>query len=219
MAKPTLVPALAASLASLETGMDAIPSDRKDQLDKVAAFVRTKRAAGGTARLVFICTHNSRRSQMGELWAAAAAAYYGIDHVESFSGGLEVTAFNARAIAAVERAGFQVANPGGDNPHVKVTYAVDRPALELFSKKYSDPFNPQQDFAALMTCSHADAACPLVIGASARISIPYDDPKESDGKPEETATYDARSKQIATEMLFVFSRVREAPPAHVASQP
>jgi protein-tyrosine-phosphatase len=189
--------------------MDAIPPDRKEQLDRVAAFVRSRRSTGDTARLVFICTHNSRRSQMGQLWATAAAAYYGVDRVEAFSGGLEVTAFNPRAIAAVERAGFQVTSPEGDNPHVKVVYATDRPPLEAFSKKYGDPFNPKDNFAAVMTCSHADAACPLVLGASARISVQYDDPKSSDGTPEETATYDARSKQIATEMLFVFSRLKQ----------
>jgi arsenate reductase len=145
---------------------------------------------------------------MGQLWTTAAAAYYGIDHVEAFSGGLEVTAFNPRAIAAVERAGFRISNPGGDNPHVKATYASDRAPLEMFSKKYGDPFNPKDDFAAVMTCSHADESCPLVIGASARIPLHYEDPKSSDGTPEETATYDARSKQIATEMLFVFARVK-----------
>jgi hypothetical protein len=66
---------------------------------------------------------------------------------------------------------------------------------------------PQQNFAAVMTCSHADASCPLVMGASVRVAIPYEDPKAADGTPEETALYDARSKQIATEMLFLFSRV------------
>jgi arsenate reductase len=209
--KAALLPAVAASLASFEAGLDAIPADRKEMLDRIATYVRTKRAAGETARLTFICTHNSRRSQMGQIWAAAAAGYNGIDRVETFSGGLEVTAFNARAISAVERAGIQVGSPGGDNPHVRVTYASDRAPLEMFSKKYSDPFNPQKDFAAVMTCSHADESCPLVIGASARIPLHYEDPKASDGTPEETATYDVRSKQIATEMLYVFARVKQAP--------
>jgi len=211
--KASLLPAVAASLASYEAGIDAIPADRKEMLDRIATYVRTRRAAGETARLTFICTHNSRRSQMGQIWAAAAAGYYGIDHVETFSGGLEVTAFNARAIAAVGRAGIQVTNPGGDNPHVKVTYASDRTPLEMFSKKYDDPFNPQKEFAAIMTCSHADESCPLVVGASARIPLHYEDPKASDGTPEETAAYDARSKQIATEMLYAFGRLKQGPPA------
>ena len=135
----TLLPAVAASLKALEPDVDAIPAERKAQLDRVVAFVRSKRAAGETARLLFICTHNSRRSHLGQLWATAAAAYYGIAHVETFSGGLEVTAFNPRAIAAVERAGFQVVSPGGDNPHVKVTYAADRAPIEAFSRSTAIP--------------------------------------------------------------------------------
>lgn len=206
-----LLPAVAASLSALEAGFDAIPADRKEMLERVATFVGSRRSAGAAARLLFVCTHNSRRSQMGQLWAAAAAAYYGIDRVETFSGGLEVTAFNPRAIAAVERAGFQVSSPRGDNPHVLVTYASDRPPLEMFSKKYGDPPNPREDFAAVMTCSHADEACPLVIGASTRIPLHYEDPKASDGTPEETATYDARSRQVATELLYAFSRVKSDP--------
>jgi protein-tyrosine-phosphatase len=209
--KANLLPAVAASLASYEAGVDAIPADRKEMLGRIATYVRMRRAAGETARLTFICTHNSRRSQMGQIWSAAAAGYYGIDHVETFSGGLEVTAFNPRAIAAVQRAGIQVDTSSGDNPHVKVTYASDRPPLEMFSKKYSDPFNPQKDYAAVMTCGHADESCPLVVGATARIPLHYEDPKATDGTPEETATYDARSRQIATEMLYVFGRVKQAP--------
>jgi arsenate reductase len=208
--KASLLPAVAASLASYESGVEAIPADRKEMLDRIATYVRKTRAAGETARLTFICTHNSRRSQMGQIWSAAAAVYYGIDHVETFSGGLEVTAFNPRAIAAVERAGVQLSSPGGDNPHVKVTIASDRAPLEMFSKKYSDPFNPQKDYAAVMTCSNADASCPLVVGATTRIPLHYEDPKASDGTPEETATYDTRSRQIATEMLYVFGRVKQA---------
>jgi arsenate reductase len=206
--RDALLPAVAASLAGLEGGAEALPAERKEALERVAGFVRTKRAAGETARLIFICTHNSRRSQMGQMWAAAAASYYGVDGVETFSGGLEVTAFNPRAIATLERAGFAIAGAGGDNPHVKVTYATNRPPIEAFSKKYSDPFNPQTGFVAVMTCSHSDSACPLVLGASLRVPLHYEDPKASDGTPEETATYEARSHQIATEMLYLFSHVK-----------
>jgi hypothetical protein len=54
-----------------------------------------------------------------------------------------------------------------------------------------------------MTCSSADKGCPLVYGSDARFSVPYVDPKVSDGTPEEAATYDARLRQIGTEMLYV----------------
>jgi arsenate reductase len=38
-----------------------------------------------------------------------------------------------------------------------------------------------------MTCSEADKNCPIVLGALDRISLPYNDPKEADGTPEEAA--------------------------------
>jgi arsenate reductase (thioredoxin) len=58
-----------------------------------------------------------------------------------------------------------------------------------------------------MTCDEADQDCPFVKGAALRISLPYEDPKVADGTPEEAARYDARSRQIATEMLYLFSKV------------
>lgn len=187
--------------------IDEIPEARKPMLDTVASFVSSERAAGQEAELNFICTHNSRRSQMGQLWAAAAAAHFGIDGVQTYSGGTEATAFNPRAVTAIERAGFTVENPGGDNPHYLVRFAEDAPAVECFSKKYDDPFNPNEGFAAIMTCSDADEACPVVLGAAMRAPIRYEDPKVADGTAEETSAYDARCRQIATEMLYLFSRV------------
>ena len=162
---------------------------------------------GQTAELTFICTHNSRRSQMAQLWASAAAAQFGIDGVRAYSGGTEVTAFNPRAVAAMGRAGFVIDDPGGENPHYRVTHAAESPTMECFSKTYDDPVNPSTGFAAVMTCSDADASCPVVPGAELRARVQYDDPKSADGSPEEASTYDARCLQIATEMLYLFSRV------------
>ena len=144
---------------------------------------------------------------MGQLWAAAAAAHSGIDGVETYSGGTEATAFNPRAGAALERAGFVIDQPGGDNPHCKATVDEDGPVIECFSKTYDDPFNPTKGFAAIMTCSEADEACPVVLGAALRAPIQYEDPKVADGTPEEAVAYDERCLQIATEMLYLFSRV------------
>ena len=192
-------------LALLHT--DEIPEARKRALDEVAGFVSSKLGAGEEAVLNFICTHNSRRSQMAELWGAATAAYLGIDGVRAYSGGTEATAFNPRAVAAIERAGFRVENPGGENPHYRVTHSDTGPVFECFSKTYDDPFNPSDGFAAIMTCSDADEACPVVFGAAMRAPIRYEDPKVADGTPSETAAYDKRCLQIATEMLYLFSCV------------
>ena len=201
-------------IQSVESEMGAIPEDRKEELKKIADFVKSKKDSNKVANLTFICTHNSRRSHLSQIWAATAAAHYGIEEsVNTFSGGTEAKAFNPRAVAAVERAGFEVVNQGvenplyGNNPHYKVTYGENGKVMECFSKKYDDPFNANANFAAIMTCSEADEACPFIPGADLRVPIPYVDPKESDGTEKEAATYDARSKQIAIEMLYMMSQV------------
>lgn len=186
--------------------MAAIPAERKESLDLIAAFVKERKAAGATADLTFICTHNSRRSHLSQLWAATAAWSFGLDHVRTHSGGMEATAFNPRAVAAVERAGFRVEKPMGANPQYIVSYSPGKEAERCWSKMYEDPANPTEGFCAVMTCSEADTNCPIVRGALDRVSLPYNDPKEADGTPEEAARYDERCLQIAAELWYVMQQ-------------
>ncbi|WP_106088888.1 protein-tyrosine-phosphatase [Enhygromyxa salina] len=205
----TFHPQLHAYVERLLPTLSTIPEDRRETLDRIAAFVRERGAASLPARLVFICTHNSRRSHMSQIWAATAAAWYGVDGVETYSGGTEATAFNPRAVAAMRRAGFEIGEVPDDvaNPHYAVSFAGDDTALDAFSKTYDADGNPREDFAVIMTCSQADQACPFVRGATRRISLPYDDPKLADGSPEEADRYDERALQIAGEMFYLFSQV------------
>lgn len=206
---PKLYPAIAGYLKSTEKDFDKIPEERKAQLKKIASYVKAKLDSEGKANLVFICTHNSRRSHMSQLWAYAAAEYYGIQGVSCYSGGIEVTAFNERAVKALTKCGFDIRKVSeGTNPNYEVRYSADAPAVTSFSKKYKDAPNPTSDFAAVMTCSHADESCPIVQGASVKISVPYEDPKSADGKPNEIEVYNERCKQIATEVMYVFSLIR-----------
>jgi len=155
---------------------------------------------------MFICTHNSRRSHLSQIWASTAAAYYGVPGVETYSGGTEATAFNPRAVAALKRAGFEISHSATqDNPHYTVRFHDNAPAMECFSKVYKQPPNPTADFCAIMTCAQADKNCPVVRGATLRIGVPYEDPKAFDGTPEEAAKYDERCQQIAREILYVFA--------------
>jgi len=187
---------------------DAISDERKGRLDELAVYVQTCLSAKKPCQLIFICTHNSRRSQFAQIWAATAATHYGITGVEMFSGGTEATAFNPRAVAALERAGLTATRATDDaNPAYQIRYSEDASPLTCFSKVYNQAPNPQEHFCAVMTCSHADGNCPIVHGASARIAVTYDDPKAADNTPQEQETYDARCRQIAREMLYVFSRI------------
>jgi arsenate reductase len=203
-----LNPKLKSYAAGIPASFDAIPNDRKEALRELASFVTSKQKSNQPAQLTFVCTHNSRRSHLSQIWATVAAHAYGIAGVTTYSGGTEATAFNPRAVAALERAGFELQNPGGSNPRYRVSFATGAPAFEAFSKKYDDPENPRSGFAAVMTCSEADKKCPVVHGATLRVPLPYDDPKISDGTPAEARTYDERSRQIATEMFYLFSEVR-----------
>jgi protein-tyrosine-phosphatase len=187
---------------------DQIPSERRDAFAKLTAYVQKQLDSQKTVRMTFICTHNSRRSQMAQLWAAVAADHYKVGRVETFSGGTESTAFNPRAVAALDRAGIAIRRNGGatQNPHYEVQ--VGATPIICFSKVYNESPNPKADFVAVMTCSEADKKCPNVAGAEERIAVPYNDPKESDGTATESSTYDERCAQIARELLFVFSGVR-----------
>ncbi|KIG16370.1 Arsenate reductase [Enhygromyxa salina] len=200
-----LHPQLRAYVEARVPELAAITAARRQSLDTLAQFIATEQAAGEPVRLIFICTHNSRRSHISQLWAAAAAAWYGLE-VATYSGGTEATAFNPRAVAAMRRAGFEIDDPGGDNPRYTVSFSPGGPKISAFSKIWTHAANPQTGFAAIMTCDSADAACPLVLGSRARISLPYRDPKADDGSPREASSYDASVRLIATEMLYVFER-------------
>ncbi len=190
---------------------DQISAERKKILGQLTEFVQRKVNAGDKVYLNFICTHNSRRSHLSQLWAQAAAHYYGIPGVECFSGGTEATAFNPRAVKAMQQAGFIITKTKeGDNPVYEVQFAEDSAPVIAFSKKYDDPFNHNTDFAAIMTCSHADENCPLVIGAAARIALTYNDPKEFDDTPLEASKYNERVHEIGREILFAFSQVKRS---------
>jgi len=183
-----------------------ISEEHKQSLDKIAAFIRAKQEKNETCEIIFICTHNSRRSHLSQIWAQTAAANFGLKNITTYSGGTEATAFNPRAVAALQRAGFKIDSSGTKNPEYKVKFSDSAAAMNCFSKKYSDSHNPQKGFLAVMVCDSADEACPVVAGAEARVSLPFIDPKKSDGKPEEAATYDERSNQIAAEMFYIMSK-------------
>ena len=184
-----------------------IPAKRKKLLDKIAASIRAEQENDKTTRLTFICTHNSRRSHFGQVWAAVAAHEFGVPRIETYSGGTEATAFNPRAVAALERVGFRVENPGGQNPPYRLYFAEDAEPLICFSKRYDDTANPRQNFFAIMTCSEADENCPFIPGARHRFSLTYRDPKEADDAPDESERYDERCRQIATEMCYLMQRI------------
>lgn len=203
-----VLPAVKRTIDKLVSEFNQITDERKSAITHLKMYITQKKQEGKKVSLNFVCTHNSRRSHISQIWAQTAAHYYGIENVETFSGGTEATAFNHRAVTAMKQAGFDIATIKDDkNPVYKVRFSSDAPALTVFSKKYDDDFNPKSDFAAIMTCSHADENCPFIPGAK-RIALTYDDPKDFDGTPQEAAKYTERVHEIGREILYAFSQVK-----------
>ena len=186
----------------------AISKERKKILGVLIDYIQQKSDQDQEVNLNFICTHNSRRSQFSQVWAKTAADLYGIA-ANCYSGGVEVTAFNPRAVDSLKRSGFRVlSKEKSDNPVYLLFYADDSEAIVTFSKVYDDPINKAARFAAVMTCDHAEENCPFIPGTEQRIPVRYEDPKAFDDSELEEAKYDERSLQIASEMLYVFSQIK-----------
>jgi arsenate reductase len=185
-----------------------IPSSRKEILKNISNYIFEKHKSGKQIKLVYVCTHNSRRSHFGQIWSAVAATYFDINNVETFSGGTEATAFNINAINSLKRMGFEIDSDNQtDNPVYAVKFGEGK-FTTCFSKVYNHSVNPSNGFAAIMTCSDAEENCPFIPGVELRIGTTYDDPKSFDNTPLQDQKYDERSRQIAIETLFVFSQVK-----------
>lgn len=190
--------------------VENISPERKEVLQPLVDFIQAKVKLHKEIRINLICTHNSRRSHLSQVWAQTAAAYFSIKNVYCYSGGTEATAMFHMVAKTLENQGFKIKTISeGSNPVYTIKYAQNEHPIIAFSKTYYDDFNPESEFAAVMTCSQADGGCPFISGAEKRIPITFDDPKEFDNTPQQEEKYEERSLQIATEMLYVFSRIKQ----------
>nr|WP_315167691.1 protein-tyrosine-phosphatase [uncultured Flavobacterium sp.] len=186
-----------------------ISEERKSVLQPLVDFIQSKVNSRQEIRLNLICTNNSRRSHMSQVWAQTAAAYYIIKNVSCYSGGTEATALFPMVAETLQYSGFKVkAISEGNNPVYSIKFSANEFPVIGFSKTYDDDFNPESEFAAIMTCSQADGGCPFIAGAEKRIPITFEDPKVSDGTPQQKQIYQERSLQIGTEMFYVFSKIK-----------
>ena len=189
---------------------DNISEERKEALKPLIDYIQAKAHAQQEVRLNLICTHNSRRSHLAQIWTQAAAEHYQIPKVYCYSGGTEATAMFPVVAETLKLSGFRVqALSTGDNPVYAVKYSENQHPVIAFSKTYYDEFNPEGGFAAIMTCSQADGGCPFIAGAEKRIAITYEDPKTFDNSPQQAEKYNERSLQIAEEMFYVFSQIKK----------
>lgn len=186
----------------------SIREERKAVLQPLIDFIQQKTDDQQAVNLNFICTHNSRRSHLAQVWAQTAAAYFGFPAVHCYSSGTEATALFPKVVETLSNQGFCIVTiADSPNPVYAIKYSETTLPVIGFSKKYDSPFNPAAAFAAVMTCSQADADCPFIAGAEKRIPLAFEDPKVSDHTPEQTTVYAARSLQIASEMFYIFSTI------------
>lgn len=187
-----------------------ITEERKQILQPLIDFIQNKTTTNQEIRLNLICTHNSRRSHLSQVWAQTAAAYYDIKNVFCYSGGTEATALFPMAAQTLSKQGFQItAISQGNNPVYAIKHSENSHPVIGFSKSFDDKFNPQTEFAAILTCSSADKGCPFIAGAEKRIPITYEDPKAFDNTPQQAEKYEERSLQIATELFYVFAQIQK----------
>lgn len=185
-----------------------ISKERKMVLQPLVDYVQEKVNKNSEIRLNFICTHNSRRSHLGQVWAQTLAKHHGVS-ITSYSGGTEATALFSAAKNTLVNAGFQVQQLSeSNNPVYAISYSENDAPIIGFSKTFDDAFNPSSEFAAILTCSQADEGCPFIAGAEKRIPITYIDPKAFDNTPQQEEKYAERSLQIATEMSYVFGSIK-----------
>ncbi len=188
--------------------VETIPLSRKHNLNNLTDYINYSLEHYQKVQLTFICTHNSRRSHLCQIWALAVARFYEINDVFCYSGGTEVTALYPKIAETLKHQGLEITQrKKKENPKYFIEYSEIMPPIKVFSKRYDHRSNPKTNYAAIMTCDHASTNCPIVSGADQRIAITYEDPKVSDHTPEETQVYLERSIQIATEMKYVFSKV------------
>ncbi len=192
-----------------ELDISNISNDRKQTLQTLIEYIQKKVDSPDVINLNFICTHNSRRSHLSQVWSQTMATFFKIKNVHCYSGGTEATAMFPMIVKTLTENGFQVKPLSqGKNPVYSIKFSDNEHPVICFSKRFDDDFNPKSEFAAIMTCSHADENCPIVLGCEKRIPVMYEDPKAFDNTPQQEEKYLERSIQIATEMKYVFSKIQ-----------
>ena len=184
-----------------------INNERKALLKSIADFMIEELSDRDKLNINFICTHNSRRSQISQVWAFYAAEYFDLP-INAFSGGTETTAFHRNTVKTLQNVGFNfnVENFSHQNPKYSIGFKGSDKTILGFSKKYDDEAN-EYPYIAITTCGHADENCPFIADALKRFHLPFVDPKSSDNTPLQKEKYLATNQEIAAEIFLNFKEV------------
>ena len=188
----------------------SISKQRKSLLQPLIDYIILKLSNKQQVRLNFICTHNSRRSHLAQVWAQAMAHYFNFSQVICYSGGTERTSLCDAVVNVLKKVGFRfyILADNDNNPIYLIEYSLNQSPVVGFSKCFDHPFNPKSNFAAILTCSDANESCPFIKGADIRIPMTFEDPKVYDRTDLQNIKYLERSLEIATELKYVFSKIK-----------
>ncbi|MHC5352977.1 arsenate-mycothiol transferase ArsC [Myroides sp. LJL115] len=191
-------------------GSVPIEHERNELVQPLIYFIQDKVNKGLPIDLNFICTHNSRRSHLCQIWMQVAASYYDIPKLRCYSGGTQQTALYPMVATVLKKQGLNVFKiTETQNPIYAIKSSDNAVPIICFSKKYEDTFNPSSGYAAVLTCSQADHGCPFIVGAEKRIPITYEDPKAFDTTKNQEEGYFKRSFEIAREMFYILSQIKK----------
>ena len=137
----------------------------------------------GRPRVLFLCTHNSARSQMAEGFLRALAG----DRFEAGSAGTEKTAVNPLAIRVMAERGIDIAG------HT--------------SKLYTEVAAPPWGYL-ITVCDDANERCPWVPGSVRRLHWSFPDPSRATGSEEERLAVFRRVRDQIHERLTDWLRPR-----------
>jgi len=122
---------------ALRLSDDLVVDERKMALRPLIDYMQQQLDSQLPIRLNFICTHNSRRSHLAQVWAQVAAAYYAIPAVYSYSGGTEATALFPKVAETLAKQGLSLFRlSDGENPIYAFKYAENAAPIMGFSKRY-----------------------------------------------------------------------------------
>jgi len=188
-----------------------IDTHRIQLLKSIAHFIAEELIANRKVNINYICTHNSRRSQLSQVWSSYAAYYFKLTEVKSFSGGTAVTAFFRNTVKTLQDVGFtfQISKFSHENPVYAINYKNGINPIIGFSKLYDDTHN-EKPFIAITTCSNADENCPFIPDAIQRFHLPFNDPKAFDNTLIQSEKYLEANKQIAGEIHYIFKTINNS---------
>ena len=167
---------------------------QKDRLELIANELNKK--IKETNVLVFLCTHNSRRSQICEVWGSIFSLIYKKEILINSAGTIKTS---------VHKEIFNVLKKCGVSVNENEEIAFKNLLIKLKSKTL-DQIDAKK-FIAIMTCSDAEKSCPIDSRSVKNINMFFKDPKVYDNTKYMEEEYLKTNSNIAEELNYIFKRI------------